>query len=101
MRLLPFVFLLALAGCEVYDYSGGDRPYVNDAYVPDDSGPGCDACPASSPWGQSCGAHQLGTACLYNSNEVCACISYSWRCGVVSGIDAGVPDAAIPPDAPQ
>ena len=62
---------------------------------------GCHACPAQMWWGQPCGADQLGAACLYNGNEVCACINYSWRCGVVSGIDAGVPDAAIPPDAPQ
>ena len=39
MRRLPFVLLLALAGCEVYDYSGNDHTtVVPDAYVPDDSG---------------------------------------------------------------
>jgi hypothetical protein len=97
MRRLSCLVLL-LAGCELYDSS----PPADSHRLPIhfDAGPVCNACPAQESWGQPCGEHQAGAACLYNNGEVCACIGFTWRCGTVSGLDAGVPDAAIPPDAP-
>jgi hypothetical protein len=98
MRCLSLVALL-LAGCELYQHS----PSQGDDYVPigpTDAGPACNACPAQESWGQACEPYQAGAACLYNNGDVCACIGFTWRCGTVHGIDAGLPDAAIPPDAP-
>ena len=103
MRRLSFLILL-LTGCELYDASPPQGPSAGSVGGcdpgPIDSGPICNSCPAEPSWGQACSFHQDRQACLYNQSEVCACINGQWRCGYVSGLDAGIPDAWIPPDAP-
>jgi hypothetical protein len=96
--LLPV--LVALAGCDLYDVTPGPKYTIPpDAWVTWDSGPPCDFCPATRPTSY-CSHHLDGKACFYWPSEVCACTSGQWRCGTVGIYDAGVLDAAIPPDAP-